>query len=403
MPQISPDRPSPSLHLADAHARRAVEQLASRAGKEATYLVHAPGRVNLIGEHTDYNGGFVLPMAIELGIYIAATPREDHTARIWSGDMEGKPAEFDLSPPVQRGEPSWSNYIRGVIAGLQHAGVKVPGFDAVIHASLPAGGGLSSSAALEVATATLIEQFSGVTLDPVKKALICQKAEHVFAGTPCGIMDQFAVIFGQQGHLLLIDCHSQERELVPMQGGDASLLVINTMVKHELSDGGYKSRRADCEEGARLMGVAELREVAPAQVDQARELLGDRIFRRARHVTTENARTLQAVEALKRGEWSDLGQLMYASHASLRDDFEVSCSELDTVVELARQLSESGGVYGCRMTGGGFGGCCVALVDANRAEEVAKSIAAGYRTATNIEANIFASRPADGPTVLLHP
>jgi galactokinase len=380
-----------------------MEHFFEKVGADATHVVYAPGRVNLIGEHTDYNGGFVLPLAIELGVYIAARPRPDSTVRIWSVQQPGSPAECDVSSPIERGLPAWSNYVRGVIAGVQQAGIAVSGFDAVIDASLPAGGGLSSSAALEVATATLLELLAGTELDAEKKALLCQKAEHDFAGTPCGIMDQFAVTFGRRGHLLLIDCHSRERLLVPMRSDNVSLLVINTMVKHELTDGGYASRRNDCHEAARLLGVAELRDVTSEQVEESRTVLHDRLFRRARHITTENERTLAAVEALRRGLWKDLGELMYASHLSLRDDFDVSCAELDAVVEAARALGVEGGVYGCRMTGGGFGGCCVALVQKDRAGEVADEIGARYRKTTGIEPTIFATQPGDGPAVLLKP
>ena len=386
------------------HASSEVRQFfRDKTGAEASHLVYAPGRVNLIGEHTDYNGGFVLPMAIGLGVYLAARPRADRQVRVWSAQLPEAPVEFDVSGAMQPGEPTWSNYVRGVIAGLLATGADVPGFDAVVHATLPGGGGLSSSAALEVAVATLGELLAGVTLDPERKALLCQKAEHDFAGTPCGIMDQFAVVFGKRGHLLLIDCQSRARTLVPMRGDDVSLLVINTMVKHELNDGGYKSRRDDCYEAARLLGVRELRDATPQRVDEARAILPERLFRRARHVVTENARTLAAVDALRAGEWRQLGELMYASHASLRDDYDVSCAELDAVVAAAREIGLERGVFGCRMTGGGFGGCCIALVQAARAAEVEAALRAGYRAATGIEPTIFATQPADGPTILLQP
>lgn len=392
------------FNSAHDHAASVVRQLfRERAGAEASHVVYAPGRVNLIGEHTDYNGGFVLPMAIEPGIYLAARARADRRVRVWSALRPGEPAEFAVSAPVPPGEPAWSNYVRGVIAGLQAAGASVPGFDAVVHATLPGGGGLSSSAALEVATATLGELLAGITLDPEQKALLCQKAEHEFAGTPCGIMDQFAVVFGKRGHLLLIDCQSRARTLVPMRSDDVSLLVINTMVKHELNDGEYRKRREDCHEAARRLGVGELRDATPQRVDEARALLPERLFRRARHVVTENVRTLAAVDALRAGEWRQLGELMYASHASLRDDYDVSCAELDAVVAAARGLGPERGVFGCRMTGGGFGGCCIALVQAARAEEVEAALRASYRAATGIEPTIFATQPADGPAVLLQP
>lgn len=398
--------PSSSPTFDGSHGTAAEAALAhfrERCGTDATHLVYAPGRVNLIGEHTDYNGGFVLPMAIELGVYIAARWSEVPVIRLWSAQLGAAGAEFWAEPPIQPGPPPWSNYLRGVLAGMQDAGITLTGFDAVIFASLPAGGGLSSSAALEVATATLVEALNGITIEPVQKALLCQKAEHVFAGTPCGIMDQFAVTFGKRGHLLLLDCQSQQFRLVPMRGGDASLLVINTMVKHELTDGGYASRRADCHEAARLLGVKELRDTTPEALDAARDQLSDRLHRRARHVTTEDRRTLAAVEALQRGAWQELGELMYASHASLRDDFEVSCAELDAVVAAAREIGVAGGVFGCRMTGGGFGGCCVALVAEEHLAAVGEAIRAAYFQATGIEPAIFSTQPADGPAILLQP
>lgn len=392
-----------SAAVPEVGTRCALRHFQELTGIAATHLVYAPGRVNLIGEHTDYNGGFVLPMAIELGVYVAARPRNDHCIRVWSTQIPGPPVEFNLDEVIERGAPAWSNYVRGVVAGFGETGAQLPGFDAIIYASLPAGGGLSSSAALEVAFATLSELLAGVTIDPVRKALLCQRAEHLFAGTPCGIMDQFAVIFGRRGHFLLIDCRSLTHELVPMCGNDASLLIINTMVKHELTDGGYESRRADCHEAARLLGVTELRDVTPNRVDEARGLLPERLFRRARHVTTENERTLAAVHALRCGAWEELGELMYASHASLRDDFDVSCAELDVVVEIARELGKDRGVHGCRMTGGGFGGCCVALIDAERTADLTDAIRDRYRHATGIEPGLLSTEAADGPAILLKP
>jgi len=400
--------PSPSLSSAapmshDIHAeaiRRVQKRFSEMTGQEATHLAFAPGRVNLIGEHTDYNGGFVLPLAIEPGIYVAARLSAQGRAKVWSTQQSQSSAEFDVTGKIERGEPAWSNYVRGVVAGMKDAGVAIPGFDAVIDATLPAGGGLSSSAALEVATATLLESLTGTALDSEKKALICQKAEHEFAGTPCGIMDQFAVTFGKRGQLLLLDCRSRERRLIAMRGTDVQLLVINTMVKHELTDGGYASRREDCHEAARLLGVPELRDCSSLELERSRTKLPDRLYRRARHVTTENERTLAAVESLQAGRWEELGGLMYGSHASLRDDFEVSCSELDVVVQAARDLGLAHGIYGCRMTGGGFGGCCIALVRTERAGEVAKELRARYARATGLEPTIFSTAPADGTTVL---
>ncbi len=366
-------------------------------GEDAGEVVYAPGRVNLIGEHTDYNGGYVLPMAIDRGIFLAARRREDGRVRIRSAQFPGEEAGLDLAAGVAAGEPAWSNYVRGVLAGFLARGNGLPGFDAMIYATLPVGGGVSSSAALEVAAATLCEQLSGRRLAPVAKALLCQEAEHAFAGTPCGIMDQFVVVLGRAGYLLLIDCQSQEARQVAMPGDEVAVLVINTMVKHALNDGSYRQRREDCAEAARLLGVAQLRGATPEQVAAAG--LEGRLERRARHVTTEDRRTLAAVAAVERGDWAELGRLMAASHASLRDDFEVSCAELDAVVAAAEALGRAGGVYGCRMTGGGFGGCCVALVQADRAEEIATAIGAAYERKTGLVAVSFTTRPSDGPAV----
>ena len=356
----------------------------------------------MIGEHTDYNGGFVLPLAIGLGISIAARPHnpEDSLARLWSTQFSDECITFELSPELEKAPQHWSNYLRGVLVGCLEAGLHIPGFDALIHADLPPGGGLSSSAALEAATATLAEALSGQLLDPLKKALLCQKAEHTFAGMPCGIMDQFAVIFGEAQHVLLIDCQSLHHESVPWASSETSLLVINTMVKHELTDGGYASRRRDCEAAARLLGARELREVSVEQLESAREQMPELLHMRAHHVIAENERTLAAAEALRRGAWSELGELMYASHASLRDDFEVSCYELDLVVEMARQIGEAGGVYGCRMTGGGFGGCCVAVVKSDQVTAVSENIHRAYRQATGIEPILFSTQPAAGARML---
>ena len=385
------------------HGQEALAHFRQCVGKEATFLSYAPGRVNLIGEYTDFNGGYVLPMAISQGVYAAASPRTDGRVRLWSARDGCGQVEFPVAEPGRDPGGGWTNYVRGVLAGLNAAGVTLPGFDGLVYADLPAGGGLSSSAALETAVATLGEALAGVVLDPVQKALLCQKAEHEYAGTPCGIMDQFAVTFAKRGHFLLIDCASLERTLVPMPDDHVAILVINTMVRHSLNDGAYRARRADCEEGARLMGASMLREVNVAQVEEARESLTEQLYRRARHVTSENVRTLAAVDKLKQGNWNELGQLLYASHASLRDDMNVSCDELDVVVEAARRIGPAGGVYGCRMTGGGFGGCCIALVQATEAADISAQIIADYLRITGITPTIFSTKPSDGAAMLMQP
>ena len=374
-------------------------------GRPARWIVAAPGRVNVIGEHTDYNDGFVLPMAIERYAIMAADAplpgSVSAAAKINIFDTHfDESATIDISAPVTKGTPKWSNYIRGVLCGFQNRGVKIPALDVAFMSTVPLGGGLSSSAALEVCTATLMEAVTGKTIDPVEKALLAQKAEHDFAGVPCGIMDQFISALGREGHLLLLDCRTRQTQLVPMSDPSVALLVINTNVKHELSGGEYAERRAQCEEAARNLGVKSLRDVTAEQLEKNKGKLSELVFRRARHVIGEIERTTHAAEGIRQSNWPTVGQFMYASHAALRDDYEVSCAELDAVVEIAEDIGYKGGVYGCRMTGGGFGGCCVALVKADCVDAITKEIAADYKVKTGIEATIFSSRPAAGATII---
>ena len=309
-------------------------------------------------------------------------------------------ATIDISSPVTKGTPKWSNYIRGVLCGFQNRGVTIPALDIAFMSTVPLGGGLSSSAALEVCTATLMEAATGKVIDPIEKALLAQKAEHDFAGVPCGIMDQFISALGREGHLLLLDCRTRKTELVPMSDPSVALLVINTNVKHELSGGEYAERRAQCEEAAKNLGVKSLRDVTPDQLERGKGKLSEVVYRRARHVIGEIERTVHAAEGIRASSWPSVGNLMYASHASLRDDYEVSCKELDDVVEIAKDIGYQGGIYGCRMTGGGFGGCCVALVKAEAIEAITKKIATDYKAKTGIDAVIFSSRPAAGATII---
>ena len=369
-------------------------------GRPPRWIVAAPGRVNVIGEHTDYNDGFVLPMAIERYAIMAADAAST-PGKISIYDTQFKEtAEIDVSAPVTKGSPKWSNYIRGVLCGFQNRGVTIPALDVAFLSTVPLGGGLSSSAALEVCTATLMEAATGKAIDPIEKALLAQQAEHDFAGVPCGIMDQFISALGREGQLLLLDCRTRKTELVPMSDPSVALLVINTNVKHELSGGEYAERRAQCEEAARNLGVKSLRDVTPEQLEKGKSKLSEVVYRRARHVIGEIERTVHAAEGIRASSWPSVGNLMYASHASLRDDYEVSCPELDDVVEIAEDIGYKGGVYGCRMTGGGFGGCCVALVKADAVEAITKRIASDYMVKTGIEPAIFASRPAAGAMVL---
>ncbi len=366
------------------------------------WVAAAPGRVNVIGEHTDYNDGFVLPMAIERYTVIAAAPAAGagQIVRLRSTLGDGV-AAIDLRRPLSPApKGTWFNYPLGVIAGFLARGARPGGFDALIHSNVPFGGGVSSSAALEVATATLLEAMTGRTLDPLEKALLCQKAEHDYAGMPCGIMDQFISVMGRKDHLLLLDCRSRKPELVPMTDPSVALLITNTNVKHELTGGGYAKRRAQCEEAAQALGVPSLRNATAGMLQSADGKLDPVVYRRARHVIAEIERTVRAAQAVRASNWPALGQLMYASHASLRDDYEVSCAELDAVVEIAQTIGPNGGVLGCRMTGGGFGGCTVALVRADALDAVSDRIADGYEKRTQIKPSLFVSRPAQGATLL---
>jgi galactokinase len=369
-------------------------------GRPPRWIVAAPGRVNVIGEHTDYNDGFVLPMAIERYAVMAADA-SSAPGKISIYDTHFKESAIvDISASVTKGQPKWSNYIRGVLAGFQNRGVKIPALDIAFMSTVPLGGGLSSSAALEVCTATLMEAATGKKIDPIEKALLAQKAEHDFAGVPCGIMDQFISVLGREGHLLLLDCRTRKTELVPMSDTSVELLVVNTNVKHELGSGEYAKRRAECEQAAKILGVASLRDATADQLEKAKDKMSEVVYRRARHVIGEIERTVHAAEGIRNSNWPTVGQFMYASHYALRNDYEVSCKELDVVVEIAEDIGYKGGVYGCRMTGGGFGGCCVALVKASEVNAITKKIAADYKARTGIEAAIFASRPASGATII---
>ncbi len=392
-----------------------------RYGRPPRWIVAAPGRVNLIGEHVDYNDGFVMPMAIDRYCVIAAgeandearmtndEPNQHSSFVIRHSSLNAKfysvaaADEATISLLVQTRHPTpghWSNYVAGVIALCAERGMKSPGFEAVIESGVPFGGGLSSSASLEVATATLIEAITDTTVNPVDKALLCQKAEHEFAGVPCGIMDQFASVMCRADHLMLLDCRSQRIEHIPLIDPNITVLIINTNVKHELSVGEYAERRAQCESAARKLGVIALRDATLPQLESQRGQLDAMEHRRARHIISEIERTLQAASAIKAGDWPHVGRLMYESHDSLRDDYEVSCRELDLLVDLARELGAERGVIGSRMTGGGFGGCTMSLVETGKVNEVANFLAESYRAKTGVEPTMLTSRPARGAHVI---
>jgi len=361
-------------------------------GSEPEWVVAAPGRVNLIGEHIDYNDGFVMPMAIDRYVVMAGGPCKEAVANLYSVNLDDAgsvPLDADSRPE----EMHWTNYVRGVIAISAARGLDIPGFNAVVNSNVPTGGGLSSSAALEVATATLLESVTGTKMDPVEKALLSQQAEHEFAGVPCGIMDQFSSVLCEQNHVLLLDCRSQSFEQVPFINDDVSVLIINSGVKHSLADGEYALRRKQCEAAAAALKTDSLRDVVLNDLLSQKDEMDEVVFRRGQHVITEISRTVAAAEALKSGQWERFGQLMYESHESLSTDFEVSCKELDLLVDLARKTE---GVLGSRMTGGGFGGCTVTLVKTEQLDSVMSSIAAGYSSETGIEPAMFATNPSQG-------
>ncbi|SMP47211.1 galactokinase [Neorhodopirellula lusitana] len=379
-----------------------VSELETRFAGVPCGFTAAPGRVNLIGEHIDYNDGFVLPMAIERYVVIAANRCEDPTrpfARIYSLDLDAT-IEIPLNAGPEPTLEGWGRYIEGVFSGFVARGTTIPPFDAVIGSNVPHGGGLSSSAALEVATATLLAEITGDALTKLEKALLCQRAEHVFAGVPCGIMDQYSSVFGEANQLMLIDCQSQDCELVPFDSSGVSVLITNSNVKHELTGGEYAERRSQCDRALAKIGIASWRDVSWEDVAAKQSELTDEEFRRARHVVTEIERTIKAADGFRNGRWEEVGTLMNASHDSLRDDFEVSCRELDVLVEIAIELGQEHGVIGSRMTGGGFGGSTVTLVEDAKVADVIAAIQQKYQEVTGLKCDCFASHPALGAHVI---
>jgi galactokinase len=375
----------------------AARSFRERYGAEPLWLSVAPGRVNLIGEHTDYNDGFVLPMAIDRHVAIAAAPAAAGIARLRvHSDALATSIDIPLGGVVTAGEPAWANYLRGVVSGFERRGVAIPAVDAAIVSDVPLGGGLSSSAALEVAMATLLEAVTKVFLDPRDKARLCRQAEQEFAGVPCGLMDQLASVLGDDAGALLIDCRSEAVRVVPFAARGVSVLLCNTNVKHALADGAYARRRAECAEAARALGVTSLRDATPERIEEAPATFDPVLRRRARHVATENVRTLAAASRLEAGELVRFGALMYESHRSLRDDFEVSSVELDVLVDIAGELGEAGGVFGARMTGGGFGGSTVTLVRTEHVDAVAETLGREYRRRTGRAVTLFVSPPVRG-------
>ncbi|WP_146408272.1 galactokinase [Allorhodopirellula heiligendammensis] len=372
-------------------------------GQPPEFVVAAPGRVNLIGEHIDYNDGFVLPMAIERYVVMAGSRAGSGHAqsRFHSISMDSDALlASDGSPVDHLDTPGWACYVQGVLAGFAGVGLDVPPLDVSFDSTVPLGGGLSSSAALEVATATLLEAVTGTTLDMREKALICQKAEHDFAGVPCGIMDQFSSVFGRAGELMLLDCRSQEITAVPFTDDGVTLLITNSNVKHELNGGEYAERRSQCDSALKIIGKPSWRDVTRDDIQMCRDQLSGSEYQRASHVVGEIQRTTRAAEALSASRLTEVGELMYASHDSLSRDFEVSCRELDLLVDLARGVGEAGGVIGSRMTGGGFGGCTVTLVKTESAPALIDRLMKEYEAETGVKPSCFTSCPALGAHIV---
>ena len=356
----------------------------------------APGRVNLIGEHTDYNDGFVLPVAIDRHTTAALTPRGDRLLVVRSAAYDNV-ATIDLDRPGGGPLGTWSDYVRGVAAVLERRGLRLQGADITISTTVPMNAGLSSSAALEVAVGYGLLDQAGHPIDRTALALACQEAEHEFAGTRCGLMDQVIACHGRAGHALMLDTRTLDMAWLPVPPGLA-VIVCNTMTKHVLATDGYNERRADCETGVRALairrpGIRALRDVTLDDLETNRDALDERVFRRCRHVVTENARVWSAAGALRAGDFEAAGELMRASHLSMRDDFEISTPEVDAMVDSAMRAE---GTIGARMTGGGFGGCTVNLVRADKAAAFAADVRASYEAATGRVPEIYTCVASDG-------
>ena len=368
--------------------------------KQPELTVYAPGRVNIIGEHTDYNDGFVMPCAINFGTAVSGTKRDDYIWNVYAADLD-ETDEFSLNVEIPKSEHKWANYVRGVVKFIQE---RYPHFqqgaNLVISGNVPLSSGLSSSAALEVAVGKFCQQLGDLPLSHTDIALNGQKAENQFVGANCGNMDQLISALGQENHLLMIDCRSLETTPTPVPQ-DVAVIIVNSNVPHDLVTGEYNTRRQQCEEAAKFFGVKALRDVSVEQF-QKREAeltaLSPLAAKRARHVVTENQRVLDAVEALKKNDLTRLGELMGESHDSMRDDFEITVPQIDYLVELAQLVIDKSG--GARMTGGGFGGCIVALAPHDKVDAVRKIIADNYENTTGLKETFYVCTASQGVRVI---
>ncbi|MDQ4503658.1 galactokinase [Sinomonas sp. ASV322] len=373
---------------------RALAAFRETFGGEPDGVWAGPGRVNLIGEHTDYNEGFVLPFAIDLAAAVALRIRADGVIRLFSTAGTASVTELAVHGLDRESAAGWSVYPAGVVWAFQERGIEVPGFDLALDSTVPLGSGLSSSHAIECAVATALNELTGAGLSTSDLVLATQRAENAFVGAPTGILDQSASLRGKAGHAIFLDCRDQSAELVPFDAPAAGLvtLVVDTRVAHSHADGGYASRRAACELGAEILGVKALRDVSVEDLEEARGLMDDVTFRRVRHIVTEDERVLDTVAALRASGPAAIGPLLDASHASMRDDFEISCPELDTAVEAA----QAAGAIGARMTGGGFGGSAIAVVPADDEARVRDAVLDAFAGRGFREPRLFTVSPADG-------
>ncbi|MCO5182812.1 MAG: galactokinase [Anaerolineae bacterium] len=361
---------------------------------EPTFVIRAPGRVNLIGEHTDYNDGFVLPMAIDRAVWLAVRPRA--ADRVFLRSLEQvEPTDFALNA-IHHTNAGWSEYVKGMAFMLQRAGYDLRGWEGVMSSDVPIGSGLSSSAALEMGVGCAFAAVSGFPFDGVEMAQLGQKNENEWVGANTGIMDQMISANGREGYALLIDCRDLSMRATPLPS-DTLVVIMDTKTRHSHTESGYNERRMSCERAAAFFGVSHLRDVTVAQVQHAKLELDDVTLRRARHVVTENQRVLDAIAAMRMDDPVTLGRLMNASHASLRDDFEVTNDALDVMAMLAQATP---GCYGARMTGGGFGGCAVALVRRDSAETISTTVAQQYEAATGLQPDMFVTTATAGTAII---
>jgi galactokinase len=385
--------------MSPALQQRALASFVGAFDSTPTTLVQAPGRVNLIGEHTDYNQGFVLPCAIDFHTVVAARARSDQRVRVVASDFGHATDEFRLDQPIEHKlRPEWANYVRGVFAELVARGLPLQGMNLAIAGDVPRGAGLSSSASLEVALARTAQALMGWTaLTPTDLALIAQRAENDFVGCQCGIMDQLISARGQAGHALLIDCRDLSLRAVPLPA-DAAVLIVHSHVQRGLVDSHYNLRREQCQAAATALGLPSLRDLSAAHLAAEAGRLDDTVRRRAQHVVSENARTLQAAEAFEHGDLPALGRLMAESHRSMRDDFEITVPAIDRLVEILQ--SAIGDAGGARMTGGGFGGCAVAVLPAQRVPEVVEAVERHYRSPEGRAGTVHVTSAVDGAQVM---